>query len=87
MRAGFTCDSTADWITGSQVGGASPSIALCPPVIGLARSPVPASSGRTGFSTWNYFAVCFFFLIILFGFFPLFPKNVASKEKKRLGDF
>lgn len=34
LRAGFTCDSTADWITGGREGGAALSIALSAAVIG-----------------------------------------------------
>lgn len=42
LRAGFTCDSTADWITGGREGGAALSIALSAAVIG-SRSPIPAA--------------------------------------------
>lgn len=43
LRAGFTCDSTADWITGGREGGAALSIALSAAVIGSPRSPIPAA--------------------------------------------
>lgn len=34
IEAGFTCDRTADWITGGREGGATLSIALSEVVIG-----------------------------------------------------
>lgn len=80
MRAGFTCDSTADWITGSQLGGAWPSIALCPAVIGSARSARTCErwgslTGRTGFGTLGIISKGIFFFLSSY--------DDVSKTKKR----
>lgn len=83
MRAGFTCDSTADWITGSQLGGAWPSIALCPAVIGSARSA--RTCERWGVSLEEQgFALGIISKGIFFFFFSSYDDVFKTKKEKKI---